>query len=251
MLLVDPPSDWTSKNDVTDTNTGINSLLTPRDANAVFFFPYLRMSDPLKNNQLADFVPCGAVAGVIATTDSSRGVWKAPAGIAATLNGVSDLTLQDNPVRLTDSENGDLNPLAVNCLRIMPVVGPVVWGSRTMRGADRLADQWKYLPVRRTALYIEESLYRGIQWVVFEPNDEPLWSQIRLNIGAFMHGLFIKGAFQGSTPKDAYFVKCDSETTTQTDINNGIVNIVVGFAPLKPAEFVILKIQQMAGQEVS
>jgi hypothetical protein len=250
MLLVDPPSDWTSKKNVTDSSKGINSLLT-RYANAAFFFPCLTMSDPLKNNKLAEFVPCGAVAGVIATTDSQRGIWKAPAGIDASLNGVSDLTLQDNPVRLTDSENGDLNPLGVNCLRIMPVVGPVVWGSRTMKGDDRHADQWKYLPVRRTALYIEESLYRGIQWVVFEPNDEPLWSQIRLNIGAFMHGLFVKGAFQGSTPKDAYFVKCDSETTTQTDINNGIVNIIVGFAPLRPAEFVILKIQQMAGQEVS
>jgi len=111
-----------------------------------------------------------------------------------------------------------------------------------------LADEYKYVPVRRLALYIEESLYRGTQWVVFEPNDEPLWAQIRLNIGAFMHGLFRQGAFQGKTPRDAYFVKCDKETTTQNDIDLGIVNIVVGFAPLKPAEFVIIKIQQIAGK---
>jgi hypothetical protein len=117
-----------------------------------------------------------------------------------------------------------------------------------MKGADRLANQWKYLPVRRTALHIEESLYRGTQWAVFEPNDEPLWAQIRLNVGAFMHDLFRKGAFQGSTPKEAYLVKCDKETTTQYDIDRGIVNIVVGFAPLKPAEFVMIKIQQLAGQ---
>ena len=104
------------------------------------------------------------------------------------------------------------------------------------------------MPVRRLALFIEESLYRGTQWVVFEPNDEPLWSQIRLNVGAFMQNLFRQGAFQGSTPRDAYMVKVDSETTTQNDINLGIVNIVVGFAPLKPAEFVIIKIQQLAGQ---
>jgi len=151
-------------------------------------------------------------------------------------------------VPLTDGETGQLNPLAVNCLRALPVVGRVVWGSRTWEGADALASEWKYIPVRRLALFIEESLYRGTQWVVFEPNDEPLWSQIRLNLGAFMQGLFRQGAFQGTTPRDAYFVKCDRETTTQADIDAGVVNIVVGFAPLKPAEFVVIKLQQMAGQ---
>ena len=123
-----------------------------------------------------------------------------------------------------------------------------MWGARTLAGANALASEWKYAPVRRLALFLEESLYRGSQWVVFEPNDEPLWAQIRLNVGAFMQNLFRQGAFQGTTPRDAYLVKCDRETTTQNDINNGIVNIVVGFAPLKPAEFVIIKIQQLAGQ---
>jgi phage tail sheath protein FI len=151
-------------------------------------------------------------------------------------------------VSLTDAENGLLNPLGVNCLRAFPIIGSVVWGARTLRGADLLADEYKYVPVRRLALYIEESLFRGTQWVVFEPNDEPLWSQIRLNVGAFMQNLFRQGAFQGTTPSAAYFVKCDQETTTQNDINRGVVNVVVGFAPLKPAEFVIIKIQQMAGQ---
>jgi phage tail sheath protein FI len=192
---------------------------------------------------MEDFVPCGAVAGVFARTDASRGVWKAPAGLEATLVGVSQLS-----VSLTDAENGELNPLAINCLRTMPAVGSVAWGSRTLNGDDRLASEWKYIPVRRLALYIEESLYRGTQWVVFEPNDEPLWAQIRLNLGAFMHNLFRQGAFQGKTPREAYFVKCDKETTTQNDINLGIVNILVGFAPLKPAEFVVIKIQQIAGQ---
>jgi phage tail sheath protein FI len=172
-----------------------------------------------------------------------RGVWKAPAGIEATLVGTAALT-----TKLTDGENGQLNPLGINCLRSFPVIGHVVWGARTLEGADRLASEWKYIPVRRLALFLEESLFRGTQWVVFEPNDEPLWAQIRLNIGAFMQNLFRQGAFAGRTPSEAYFVKCDKETTTQNDINLGIVNIVVGFAPLKPAEFVILKIQQMAGQ---
>ena len=151
-------------------------------------------------------------------------------------------------IDLTDKENGILNPIGINCLRTFPIFGRVTWGTRTLRGADQAADEYKYIPVRRTALFIEESLYRGTKWVVFEPNDEPLWAQIRLNIGAFMHNLFRQGAFQGTTPREAYFVKCDKETTTQNDINLGIVNIVVGFAPLKPAEFVIIKLQQMAGQ---
>ena len=180
---------------------------------------------------------------MFARTDAQRGVWKAPAGLDATLVGVPQLE-----VVLTDGENGDLNPLGINCLRAFPIAGRVVWGARTLRGADQLADEYKYIPVRRTALFIEESLYRGLKWVVFEPNDEPLWAQIRLNVGAFMHNLFRQGAFQGTSPREAYFVKCDKESTTQNDINLGIVNIVVGFAPLKPAEFVIIKLQQMAGQ---
>jgi uncharacterized protein len=180
---------------------------------------------------------------LFARIDATRGVWKAPAGTETTLTGVQSLVY-----KLSDSENGALNPLGLNCARTFPVYGTVMWGARTIVGADAQASQWKYIPVRRLALFLEESLYRGSQWVVFEPNDEPLWAQIRLNIGAFMQDFFRQGAFQGSTPKDAYFVKCDKDTTTQNDINLGIVNIVVGFAPLKPAEFVVIKIQQMAGQ---
>lgn len=242
MLLVDPPSGW---NTVQAAVTGIGSFaLSGNDArNAALFFPRLTQPDSMQEGLEDNFVPCGAVAGVFARTDTQRGVWKAPAGLDASLNGVPVLQLP-----LTDPENGQLNPLGINCLRSFGVAGRVVWGSRTLRGADQLGDEYKYVPVRRTALYIEESLYRGLKWVVFEPNDEPLWAQIRLNVGAFMHNLFRQGAFQGSSPKDAYFVKCDKETTTQNDIDLGIVNIVVGFAPLKPAEFVVIKLQQIAGQ---
>jgi phage tail sheath protein FI len=238
MLLIDAPTAWVDKEAV---KAGLGSYT--RNENAALFFPRIMMADQLQENRLSAFAPCGVVAGIFARNDATRGVWKAPAGLEATLIGVAGLT-----VPLTDPENGELNPLAVNCLRAFPVAGRVVWGSRTLDGADRLSSDWKYIPVRRLALFLEESLYRGTQWAVFEPNDEPLWSQIRLNIGAFMHSLFRQGAFQGQTPKDAYFVKCDKETTTQDDVNKGIVNIIVGFAPLKPAEFVIIKIQQMAGQ---
>lgn len=247
LLIIDPPAAWDAnpaeaaakvKAEQLDPTKAVLSLTNA--ANAALFFPRLRKRDPLRGGQLDVFVPCGAVAGVMTRTDVNRGVWKAPAGITATISGAEMLT-----VKLTDAENGLLNPIAVNCLRSFENLGRVVWGSRTLRGSDQLADEYKYIPVRRLALFLEESLYRGTQWVVFEPNDELLWAQIRLTVGAFMQRLFRQGAFQGSSPRDAFFVKCDSETTTQDDINRGIVNIVVGFAPLRPAEFVIISIQQI------
>ena len=241
VLIVDPPTNWKRPADVeADTDEVRTSF---RSRNSVVYYPQVRLPDPLKENRLASFPPSGLMAGVMSRTDTQRGVWKAPAGIEATLSGVREFSY-----KLNDGENGRLNPLGVNCLRNFPVYGNVAWGARTLDGADQLASEWKYLPVRRLALFLQESLYRGTQWVVFEPNDEPLWAQIRLNLGAFMNNLFRQGAFQGTTPKEAYFVKCDKETTTQNDIDRGIVNIIIGFAPLKPAEFVILKFQQIAGQ---
>jgi phage tail sheath protein FI len=244
LLLVDAPTNWNP----TTAQTNISGFSAIERTNAALYFPRLRIPDPLQENNLADFAPCGAVAGVMSRTDTERGVWKAPAGIDASLRGVSGLSIAGAEATLNDGENGDLNPLGINCIRSFPAIGHIVWGARTLAGADIQASDWKYVPVRRTALFLEESLYRGTQWVVFEPNDEPLWAQIRLNVGAFMHTLFRQGAFAGTIPHDAYFVKCDRETTTQTDVNLGVVNILVGFAPLKPAEFVFIKLQQMAGQ---
>ncbi|MER5597108.1 phage tail sheath C-terminal domain-containing protein [Streptomyces sp. NPDC002265] len=253
VLLVDPPPAWCrpegggplSVDMVANPPVPPEGLLAAGDdtKNAALYFPRVIAPDPLREGALRAFPPCGVMAGVLARTDLQRGVWKAAAGTDASLNGVSDLE-----VLLSDLDNGRLNPLGINCLRRLPAVGPVVWGARTMRGADRLADEWKYLPVRRLALFVEESLFRGTQWVVFEPNDEPLWASIRLNIGAFMNSLFRAGAFQGRTPQEAYLVKCDRENNPQNDIDRGIVNVQVGFAPLKPAEFVIVHIQQLAGQ---
>jgi phage tail sheath protein FI len=244
MLLVDPPEGVNDPDDVAAAvEDGDLTISTANKQNAALYFPRLKVPNPLKNNLLEEYAPCGAVAGVFARTDSQRGVWKAPAGQEAGLTGVRELAY-----KLTDAENGELNPLGINCLRVFPLIGPVVWGARTLEGADVLASEWKYVPIRRLALFIEESLFRGTKWVVFEPNDEPLWAQIRLNVGAFMHQLFRQGAFQGRSPREAYFVKCDAETTTQADRNLGIVNILVGFAPLKPAEFVVIKIQQIAGE---
>jgi phage tail sheath protein FI len=238
-FIVDiPPSVVTRANMV--SWMGTNDSL--RDKNSAVYFPRLEMADPTNEGRPRNVAPSGTLAGIYARTDASRGVWKAPAGTDATLRGARLAT------QITDLENGELNPLGINALRSFPIFGTISWGSRTLDGADQKASEWKYIPVRRTALYIEESLYQGLKWVVFEPNDDPLWSQIRLNVGAFMQNLFRQGAFQGKTPAEAYFVKCDKETTTQNDVDRGIVNVLVGFAPLKPAEFVVIKIQQKAGQ---
>jgi hypothetical protein len=239
-LLMDPEDTWTTVQAATNNTVGVSTLRTGlvSDHSAVFH-PKLLVNE---NSVSVEVGPSGAMAGLMARIDASRGVWKAPAGTEADIRGIKGLKY-----RFSDDENGVLNQRAVNTIRIFPN-GIVNWGARTMDGDDDFGSEYKYIPIRRTALFIEESLYRGLKWVVFEPNDEPLWAQIRLNVGAFMHDLFRQGAFQGKTKQEAYFVKCDSETTTQNDINLGIVNVWVGFAPLKPAEFVVLYLQQMTGQ---
>lgn len=241
--ILDVPQNDSTRDDPDEISSWLDENATLRHKNAALYYPRPMLADSLNDYRLRLVAPSGTIAGLYARTDSTRGVWKAPGGTEATLKGIQDLEYI-----LTDAENGSLNPLGINCFRNFPVYGNVCWGARTLEGSDQQASEWKYIPVRRMALYLEESLYRGTQWVVFELNDEPLWAQIRLNVGAFMHNLFRQGAFQGQTPKEAYFVKCDRETTTQNDIDRGIVNIIVGFAPLKPAEFVVIKLQQMAGQ---
>lgn len=238
-MIVDIPESITEVQEMKDWLDDHSGF---RHRNAAVYFPRPRIPDPRAEYRLRAVGASGTMAGVYARTDSARGVWKAPAGIEATLSGVSELA-----AKLTDAQNGTLNPLGINCLRTFPIYGPIAWGTRTLLGADQIGSEWAYIPVRRLALMLEESLFRGTKWVVFEPNDEPLWAKIRLNVGAFMTSLFRQGAFQGATPKDAFYVKCDAETTTQNDRNQGIVNIEVGFAPLKPAEFVVIKIQQMQG----
>lgn len=241
-LIVDPPKSWTDSDGrpaVAKTTSKINDLrVSLVKDHAAVFYPRLQYSDGGPSKSIG---PAGAIAGLMARTDASRGVWKAPAGIEAGVRGINGLT-----VELTDRENGVLNQKGVNCIRIFPN-GIVNWGARTLDGDDSFGSEWKYIPIRRLALMIEESLYRGTRWAVFEPNDERLWSNIRLNVNAYMMGLFRQGAFQGTDPKAAFYVKCDADTTTQNDRNKGIVNVEVGFAPVKPAEFVVIKIQQIAG----
>ncbi|MEI4234152.1 phage tail sheath subtilisin-like domain-containing protein [Roseovarius sp. D22-M7] len=238
--LVDPPPSWT---DIDAAYAGIDTLRIGLETrNSACFWPRLRIADPtLPNGRVID--PAGAIAGLAARTDSRFGVWKAPAGIEATLRGVIGLSAP-----MSDVDNGRINPKALNALRIFPA-GVVSWGARTLVGFNSSGNiDDKYIPVRRTQLFIEESLSRGLKFAVFQPNGADLWAQIRLAAGSFMSGLFQQGAFAGTKESDAFFVVCDASTTTPTDINLGIVNVLVGFAPLKPAEFVVVQIQQIAGQ---
>jgi len=240
MLIVDPPTTWLGEvkngniSQLQPTDVGIEGLET---INAAVYFPRVIKEDPMMKNQLDTFSACGIIAGIYAATDVTRGVWKAPAGLDAGILGINSLEL-----KLTDQQNGVLNPLGINCLRTFPIVGSVVWGDRTLRGADILDSDYKYVSVRRLTLYIEESLYQGTKWAVFEPNNENLWSALRLSVGSFMESLSRQGAFY------SYQVVCDKTTTTQRDIDLGIVNVLVQFAPVKPAEFVVIQIQQQAGQ---
>lgn len=219
------------------------TLVNQYATNSAFYFPWVLAPDPQAGFRPALFPPCGFVAGIYASTDASRNVWKAPAGIDASLAGA--LGLQYN---ITDLQNGSVNTLGVNCLRQFPTYGNVVWGARTVAGSDAAGSQFKYVPIRRLTLFLESSLYQGTQWAVFEPNDETLWGQIRLSVGSFLQGLFLQGAFAGTTPPQAYFVKCDAENNPPASVALGVVNILVGFAPLYPAEFVVIQIQQIAGQ---
>ena len=213
--------------------------LTSANSYGALYFPWVKALDPtIQSQQPTLLPPSGYIAGLYARIDASRGVWKAPAGTEASLSGVVGLAAE-----LSDVEHGNLNPIGVDVIRRFTGSGVVAFGARTISSDP----EWNYIPVRRTAIMLRVSIYYGIQWAVFEPNDEPLWSQLRLNIGSFMTTLFRQGAFQGSTPSQAFFVKCDAETTTQDDINAGVVNVLVGFAPLKPAEFVVVKISQKAG----
>ena len=245
MVIVDPPEDHEL-----DQAATVNDMGLPTSTYSALYYPWVDMANPLYNEDTnptaprnVAVAPSAIAAGMWAKIDGKRGVWKAPAGVETQLLGASGLQYN-----IEDGEQDQLNPLGVNCIRKLPGFGSVIWGSRTL--ATKAAPEWRYVPIRRTAIFIEQSIYNGIQWAVFEPNDHPLWGALRSNIGSFMNGLFRAGAFQGATANEAYFVRCGlGDTMTQGDIDRGQVIVIVGFAPLKPAEFVIVRIQQKVAQQ--
>jgi uncharacterized protein len=237
-LLVDPPLTVTDSADMAAW-AGRHGAL--RDHNAAFYFPPLQVEDPLADGRPRVVAPSGVVAGVCSRLDGEEGVWKAPAGIEARVRGATPVT------DVTDADQELLNPIAVNVIRTFPRIGTAVWGARTSVGLDGRVSEWRYVSVRRLALMVEESLMQGLRWAVFEPNDETLWSRIRGDVEVFLHDLFREGAFVGATPREAFFVTCDRTTTTPGDISDGVVNLVVGVAPSKPSEFVVVHLRLRAG----
>ena len=247
MVIIDPPQGVEL-----DQSTKVDQIGLSTSTYGVLYYPWVKVANPFYNadtnpnvDKTLTIAPSAFAAGMWSKIDGRRGVWKAPAGLETSLLGVAGLEFT-----VGDGDQNQLNPIGVNCLRKMPGAGagPVIWGSRTLSTKDN--PEWRYVPVRRTAIFIEQSIYNGIQWAVFEPNDHRLWSSLRLNIDSFMNGLFRSGAFQGEKVSDAYFVRCGlDDTMTQGDIDRGQVVVIVGFAPLKPAEFVIVRIQQKVAQQ--
>jgi phage tail sheath protein FI len=236
-LIIDPPP---NVQDVGSAEAWKSVGITFQSKHSAAYFPNIRVDDPLEPGSIRSHPPSGAIAGIFARTDGLVGVWQAPAGTEAVVSAAYGPS-----IILSDDQHGILNPLGLNVIRKFPVYGTVCFGSRTLDGADAMGSEWKYIPVRRTASYILRSLSEGLRWAVHKPNGEALWSQLRVNTTAFMQGLFRQGAFKGVSSREAYFVACDASTTTPADINAGIVNIVIGFAPLKPAEFVVISLRQI------
>jgi len=245
MVIIDPQSGFEL-----DDAGKVGQLALSTSTYGVLYYPWIRIANPFyhadkhpNKNPTLMVPPSGYAAGMWSKIDGRRGVWKAPAGVETALLGTSGLEYN-----VGDGEQDQLNPNGVNAIRAMPGFGRVIWGARTL--ATRADPEWRYVPVRRTAIFIEQSIYNGIQWAVFEPNNHVLWSNLRVNIESFMNGLFRSGAFQGEKSSDAYFVRCGlGDTMNQGDIDRGQVIVIVGFAPLKPAEFVIVRIQQKVAQE--
>jgi phage tail sheath protein FI len=251
--IMDTPSpetnpDWTINSMVQGGALSLSSEF-PVSPNAALYYPWLKTTDPVTGvNSTAP--PSGFVAGMYGQEDTARGVWKSPAGIETALLGTTGVVPHGV---MSNNQQGVLNQEALNCLRQFPGIGTVIFGARTTAGAtaNTAQQQWRYVAVRRMALFIEQTLYANLTWAVFEGNSTPLWHALTQEVTAFMLSLFREGAFAGDTPSTAFLVQCDNTTTTADDIANGIVNIVVGFAPLVPAEFVIVKIAQLAGQAQS
>jgi phage tail sheath protein FI len=237
-VVLDPPAKAVSPVQI---QNWVNKARLPASSNAAIYYPRIKIADPTKPGSARSLGPSGAVAGIYARTDLSRGVWKAPAGNEAVIAGGAGMDRG-----ISDPQSGELNRRAINCLRSVSNTS-VVWGARTLAGADETASEFKYIPVRRTALFLEASIDHGTRWAIFEANAEPLWARVRQQIDNFLNGLWRVGAFQGATPKEAWFVKCDRTTMSQADIDNGRLNFEVAFAPLRPAEFIVIKFQQKTG----
>lgn len=242
ILLMDAPTGWDSAQ---AARTGVGSLgISGMPArNTALYFPQITHPDRTRQNRLSDYPPGGSVAGVISRVDSVWGPWHAPAGMETTVKGASGLK-----VTVQDRHMGILGPMGINCLRDIPGVGIVVWGSRSMASLENTNDPERYLNIRRTVLFIQSSLRHSLGWVAFEPVGDALWSKVRLLTENFLYRLFQQGAFSGRTPSESYFVRCDRSTHTEKDMEEGLVNLQIGIAMLRPGDYTICSLELQGGQ---
>jgi len=246
LLLIDAPANWSTATLGPELRALREQIGLSAAANTAIYFPRLLFADPLAGNRAAAFAPCGAIAGAIARNDAERGLWKAPSGESANLIGAQESTLP-----LDEPQQKLLNKQGLNCLRNFHGRGLVIWGVRTLAGADELGSEWKYIAVRRLALFIEQSLEAALAWAVFEPNGEALWARLRQEASSFMQSLLHEGAFQGSKPEEAFFVQCGRESTAPNDLAQGRIILLIGFAPIKPAEFILLRLRLLTADAAS
>ena len=227
---------------IVDAPSGLPLGFDPRSAiadssYAALYTPWLIVADLVDSRQRRTVPPSGHVAGIYARTDSERGVHKAPANeVVQGVLGVTDA--------IDDHDQDALNPLGINALRNFPGRGLVVWGARTLSSDP----QWKYVNVRRLCIYLERSIDEGTRWVVFEPNSEDVWKRVATLVQDFLYKVWRSGALQGSVPEQAFFVRCDRSTMTQSDVDNGRLICEIGVAPVRPAEFVIIRIGQRTSE---
>jgi phage tail sheath protein FI len=235
IVLVDPSPAWSSVSDVVSGPWGVEAMTADVERGyAAVLFPGLLVDT---NSGPTVCGPSGAIAGVIARTDATRGVWHASAGIEATISGSLGPS-----IAVSDAEAAMLAQAGINAIRTFPTAGVVMWGGRLLAAATAAEPEWKYVNVRRLSIFLEHSIEQGLRWAVFEPNDEPLWASVRQSVGTFLLGLFRQGAFAGFAPQEAYFVRCGRDTMTQDEIDGGVLNVLIGFAPMRPFEFVIVRI---------
>ncbi len=232
-LIVDPSVNWASPEEAS------KAQLPTYNSHGAIYYPMVKILDPLNQTDTIDFVPCGAVAGVYATNDAQYGVWHAPAGTNTPLIGMAGLAY-----KMTDNDTGLLNPLGINSLMRFQTYGDLVWGARTLKGADALSDEYKYINIRRLVTYIELSLQQSLGWVVFEQNNQKLWGDVKKTITEFLTSLWQQGAFFGNNASEAFFVTCDASNNPPETIVKGKLFIDIGVAPVHPAEFIIIRIQQ-------
>lgn len=237
MVIIDPPPDRVKPQDV---SRWVSEDFNRRSQFAALYYPWIQVPNPRNAGRPISIPPSGHIAGVWSRIDETRGVYKAPANEVP--RGVVGLAYDCN-----FREQELLNPIGINCIRSFPNRGIRIWGARTLVEPDNT--QWRYISVRRLMSYIEKSIELGTQWVVFEPNDEDLWQRVKRTIGNFLNTLWREGALSGSSPDQAYYVKCDEDINTPQTMLLGRLYVEVGVAPVRPAEFVIFRISQMTGDE--